>query len=236
MEQLSGLDASFLNIETPTMFAHVAHLVIVDATTAEVRSFEHLSQIVDSRLHLFPAYRRRLAEVPLGLDHPYWIEDPDFDLEYHLRHASVPAPGTDEQLGELVARIMGRPLDRRRPLWEMYVIEGLEGGRMAWLNKIHHCAIDGLSGAELLVNLLDRSPEPDDRPVPERPWQPEQEPSAADMVFRAGLGAARSPAKAIKVGRAVLRSLTGVRQTGRLPFNVAGVPGFGPKRDNPDAW
>ena len=236
MEQLSGLDASFLNMETPTMFAHVAHLVICETSTAGIRSFEHLSEIVDSRLHLFPAYRRRLVEVPLGLDHPYWMEDPDFDLEYHLRHASLPAPGTDEQLGELVARIMGRPLDRRRPLWEMYIIEGLQGGRMAWLNKIHHCAIDGLSGAELLVNLLDRTPDPEERPVPERPWKPEEEPSPRTMLARAAVGAARSPAKTIRLGRALVGTVGGVRRTGRLPFNLAAVPFFGPKRDNPDAW
>ena len=126
MEQLSGLDASFLNMETPTTFPHVAHLVICEATTPEVRSFEHLCASIDSRLHLFPAYRRRIVEVPFGLDHPYWIEDVDFDLEYHIRHASLPGPGTDEQLADLVARIMGRPLDRRRPLWEMYLIDGLE--------------------------------------------------------------------------------------------------------------
>src|SRR3954452_24133898 len=137
MEQLSGLDASFLNMETPTMFAHIAHVVVCEPAPSGSWSFDELSKIVDSRLHVFPAYRRRLVEVPFGLDHPYWMEDPIFDLEYHLRHVSLPAPGTDEQLAELVARIMSRPLDRSKPLGERYVIDKLGGRRSGGVITTH---------------------------------------------------------------------------------------------------
>jgi diacylglycerol O-acyltransferase / wax synthase len=247
MEQLSGLDASFLNMETPTMSGHVASMIVFERGDATEGSFEAISDLIRQRLHLFPAFRRRIVEVPLGLDHPFWIEDPDFDLEYHLREVSVPAPGTDVQLGELVARIIGRPLDRRRPLWEGYVINGLEGGRFALLLKIHHCAIDGVSGAELLTVLLDTSPEP--RPV--EPGSPqagagERMPTQVELLVRALGGAATTPYKAMRLQTRLLRTMQSMGQTGRLPFGMGEIGQipvvgpvaqrlFGPRRDNLDA-
>jgi diacylglycerol O-acyltransferase / wax synthase len=235
MKQLTGLDASFLNMETATTFGHVAHLVVCDATTpGGIASFEEIKRIVDSRLHHFPPYRQRLVEVPLALDHPYWLEDPDFDLEYHLREAALPAPGTDQQLAELVARIMSRPLDRRRPLWEMYLISGLEDGRIAWLNKMHHSAVDGMSGAELLVNLLDRTPEVEIGPSEGRPWRPEREPSASELLGRAWVNALISPLAMARLTTRMLRLVGLVGRTGRLPFGFGRVPLMG-RTDNPDA-
>ena len=118
MEQLTGLDANFLAMETRTVFGHVGSICVVDPTTApEPLTLESLSDVVSSRLHLVPPFRRRLAPVPFGLDQPYWVEDPDFDLDFHVRETALPAPGDDRQLAETVARVFGRPLDRGRPLW-----------------------------------------------------------------------------------------------------------------------
>ena len=131
-----------------------------------------MRDLVAERLHLVAPFRRRLVGVPLGIDHPYWIEDPDFDLDYHLRHIAVPPPGDERQLAELAAQLAAKHLDRRRPLWEMYVIEGLDGGAVAELTKIHHACIDGVSGAEILGVLLDICPEPPPVPAPESPGGP----------------------------------------------------------------
>src|SRR5207248_98093 len=163
---------------SPSQFGHVSSLSIYqrpdDPTYEPVVEWRHQ---IERRLHLLEPLRRRLVEVPLGIDHPYWIEDPDFDLDYHVRHTAVPPPGTDEQLSEIVARIIGRPLDRKRPLWETYVIEGLPDGRFGVLTKIHHATIDGASGAELLTLMLDDDPKCDPVPEPENEWTPEPVPS-----------------------------------------------------------
>ena len=127
-----------------------------------------MAEQIERRLHLLEPLRRRLREVPFGLDHPYWVEDPDFDLDFHIRHTAVAPPGDDRQVGELVARIIGRPLDRRRPLWETYVIEGLPDDRFGILTKVHHATVDGASGAELLTMMLDADPAGDEIPPPER--------------------------------------------------------------------
>ena len=126
--------------------------------------------MIESRLHLIPPFRRRLVDVPLGLDQPYWIEDPDFDIEYHVRELALPAPGDDQQLADQAARLHARHLDRRRPLWELYLIHGLAGGLVAIYTKVHHAAIDGVSGNDILTAVLDTSPDgrPDDGLVPER--------------------------------------------------------------------
>lgn len=159
MQQLTGVDASFLNIETPTTYGHVSSLTIFDpGDVPGGAGYEAAKRTIAERLDRMPLFTRRLVEVPLGLDLPYWVEDPEFDLDFHVRHHAVPPPGDDHQLAETVARIVARPLDRRRPLWELYIIEGLQGGRIAWLTKIHHATIDGASGAELLTVLLDTDP------------------------------------------------------------------------------
>ena len=129
---------------------------------------------------MLPPFRWRLVGVPLGLDHPYWIEDPDFDLDFHIRDSAVPPPGDDRQLAETVARIFARPLDRTRPLWELYLIHGLQGGRVALLTKVHHSVVDGVSGNEILAVLLDPSPE--GREIP---------PRDGDVQARAGAERAR---------------------------------------------
>src|SRR5205085_4761155 len=152
MRQLTSLDAQFLAMESPTVYGHVSGLAIYDPSTApggEVTR-KDMCRLVGERIHMLPPFRWRLVEVPLGLDRPYWIEDPNFDLDYHIQETSAPPPGDDRALAEQVARIVARPLDRRRPLWELYLIHGLEGGRIGVLTKVHHSAVDGVSGAEIL--------------------------------------------------------------------------------------
>ena len=154
MRQLSSLDAQFLNVESARIYGHVAFLGIYDPATAPGGTLggPEVKRCSSERLHLLPPLRWRLVQVPLGLDLPYWVEDPDFDLEFHVRETALPAPGDDRQLAETVQRVFGRPLDRGRPLWEIYVIHGLEGGRVALLTKIHHSVVDGLSGNEIMAD------------------------------------------------------------------------------------
>jgi WS/DGAT/MGAT family acyltransferase len=221
MQQLTGLDTSFLSMETATTFGHVSGLAIFDPSTASVPpTVEDVKALIQERIHLLPPYRRRLVEVPFGLDHPYWIEDPDFDLDFHVRHIGLPPPGDDRQLGEQVSRIVARPLDRRKPLWELYVIEGLAGGLVAQLTKIHHCAIDGVSGAEILATLMDLTPEPRKVDPPRRAWRPEPQPTELEMWLRGVWAVAGTPRKGMRLARQTLRNLPALSRSlgfGELP-------------------
>ena len=206
MRQLTSLDAQFLALEDGRTHGHVSALSIYDPSTAPggVLTAERMSAVLLERIHLLPPFRWRLAHVPLGLDHPYWIDDPDFDVEYHVRELALPAPGDDHQLAEQVARIHARPLDRARPLWEMYVIQGLQGGRVAVFTKFHHAAIDGVSGAEMLGVLLDPSPEGRTiRPASAEP-PPAPAPDPLEMLAR---GLAGIPRHQLRTWRAVPRTL-----------------------------
>jgi WS/DGAT/MGAT family acyltransferase len=186
MQRLTPLDAQFLNVETPTTVGHVGSLIVLDPPDAPgvEWNLELVRSVFEPRLHLAAPLRRRLVEVPLGLGHPYWVDDPHFDIEFHLRELALPSPGTDEQLGEQVARIHSRQLDRSRPLWEAYVITGLQGGRCAFYSKIHHAAIDGVSGAEILETIMDLTPEPRDVAPEDAPFVPRQMPSTLNLVGR----------------------------------------------------
>ncbi|MBT8215652.1 MAG: wax ester/triacylglycerol synthase family O-acyltransferase, partial [Acidimicrobiia bacterium] len=221
MQQLSGLDASFLNLETPTQRGHVGGVVVVDPATApDGWGFDTVRSLIEERIELLPFFRRRLLSVPMEMDHPYWVEDPDFDLDFHLRHIGVPAPGGREELATLVARIHERPLDRSRPLWEMYLIEGLDGGRMATYTKLHHAAIDGVSGAEILTILLDASPEGRDLPEESTTWEPEAVPSPTSLMWRTAFRVAVSPARALRVGYEFARAIPGLKPLQSLPALV----------------
>jgi diacylglycerol O-acyltransferase / wax synthase len=208
VQQLSGLDSSFLNIETPTTYGHVASLLVLDPSyggAGDLRAALH--RTFEERLHLLEVYRRKLMEVPLGLDHPYWVDDPNLDLEFHLRELALPAPGDDEQLGEQVARIISRPLDRSRPLWEIYVITGLANGRVGVLTKLHHATIDGVSGAELLHVLLDSDPEGSDVEPPAEPWQPKRAPTPLELLGRTIVAYSTKPQKAVQLQVRLLRTI-----------------------------
>ena len=159
MERLTGLDAAFLYLETPTHHMHVAMTMVLDPSTMPGGySFQAIKDFIASRTDRIPPFRRRLVSVPLNLHHPVWVEDPEFDIDYHIRRIGAPAPGGRRELGEMAAQIASIPLDRSRPLWEMWVVEGLKQDRIAVVSKVHHCAIDGASGAELMVHLFDLDP------------------------------------------------------------------------------
>jgi diacylglycerol O-acyltransferase / wax synthase len=193
MERLSGLDSAFLSFETPAMHLHVAIAAVIDPSTMpEPYSFDQLKAFVSERLLADAAFRRRVVDVPFRLNHPIWVEDPHLDLDYHIRRHVIPAPGGPRELTDLVGSIVGVPLDRSRPLWEIHVIEGLHDGNVALLGKIHHAAVDGVSGAELFVHLFDLTPTPEPRPAAagEQP-APERIPSDAELVGHALLSQAR---------------------------------------------
>ena len=210
VEQLSGLDGWFLAMETRTVFGHVGSVCIVDAKSAKSRlNLEHLTRVIESRLPLVPLLRRRLVTVPLGLDHPYWIEDPEFDVEFHVRELALPSPGNDRQLSEQVARLHARPLDRSRPLWELYLITGLRGGRAAIYSKIHHAAIDGVSGGDILTAVLDLSPGGRELPVAEV-FEREEPPDPVRLLARSAVNLARQPLRAVRVATDLARAIPGM--------------------------
>ena len=209
MQQLSGLDASFLYMETGPNFGHVGMVALLDPSTAsQPLTLERVQALVGSRLHLLPPLRRRLVEVPFGIDRPYWADDPDFDLDFHVRELALPSPGSPHQLAEQVARISGRPLDRSRPLWELYLITGLEGARAALLVKFHHAAIDGVGGAELVSILLDQSAEVPETAAP-RTQRPRALPTELEMWWRGVAGLSLQPLRVAEFQRRLLRTLPG---------------------------
>ena len=174
-------------------------LAILDPSTAPGGALDadDIKRLIAERLALLPPLRWRLAEVPLGLDYGYWVDHPDFDLDFHVRELALPAPGNDQQLAEQTARIMSRPLDRARPLWELYLIHGYEHGGVGMLTKIHHALIDGMSGAEIMGLLLDLSPE--GRELPEAPpSEPDREPGDLEMLSRGLLGLPRYPLRFLR--------------------------------------
>ena len=203
MRQLTSVDAQFLALETSRQSGHVGGLAILDPSTAPGGKLELLDvyEMLAERLPLLPPMRWRLAEVPFGLDYPYWVDDPDFDLDFHVRELALPPPGTDEKLAEQVARLVARPLDRARPLWELYLIHGLEHGYVAMLTKIHHAAIDGLSGAEIMGVLFDLAPQGRELPS-DGTRGGDHQPSELEMLARGMLGLPRYPLR-------ILRSLPG---------------------------
>ena len=216
MERLSGLDAAFLYLETATNHMSVGALAVLDPSTVPGGyAFQKVRDVLESRAHLVPPLRRRLVEVPLGLHHPVWVDDPDFRLDAHLRRAALPAPGGEQELAELVAEVMSHPLDRRRPLWELHVVEGLESGMLAVLFKTHHAAVDGVAAAQLALALLDLQPQPSPVPPREQPWAADPLPTGPELVADALSALAGQPRAAVEVaGRAVQAALR-VRQRNR---------------------
>jgi len=230
MRQLTGLDAQFLALETARQTGHVGALAVLDPTTRPNGRLElgDLHAMIEERLPLLPPFRWRLQEVPLGLDYPYWIDDPDFDLEYHVRELALAPPPTDAKLAEQVARIFARPLDRARPLWEVYLIHGLQDGNVGLLTKIHHAAVDGLSGAEILTALLDLTPEGREPPQP-LPAKREQPPGDVEMLARGLLAAPRYARRVIQglpstlpnlEDTPILSELPGAKALGRTTATV----------------
>jgi diacylglycerol O-acyltransferase / wax synthase len=192
--RLSALDASFLYLETPTTPMHVGAVSIFRRPRAGL-DYDRLVQLIEQRIALVPRYRQKVRHVPGNLARPVWIDDADFDIAYHVRRSALPKPGSDAQLTELVARLMSRPLDQTRPLWEMYLVEGLSRGRSAVITKTHQAMVDGISAIDIGQVILDVSAEP--RAVPEELWMPRPEPSAAELVVDALSEAVSRPGEVV---------------------------------------
>ncbi len=189
LDRLTPVDASFLHQEGPVSHMHIGGLTIVEGPPPAMDEF--LAQI-RRRLHLVPRYRHKLAYTALDSGRPVWVDDPSFNLDYHIRHTALPAPGHFEQLQELTARIFSQQLDRSKPLWEMWLIEGLEDDRFALITKTHHSLIDGIAGVDLATVLFDLSPDPPPLSHSGRPWTPHPEPGAAHLVAAGLIGAVRA--------------------------------------------
>ncbi|MGH9271504.1 MAG: WS/DGAT/MGAT family O-acyltransferase [Ilumatobacteraceae bacterium] len=206
MKQLTGLDGSFLYMETATSFGHVNGLGIYARPSPDFDPYEAVNNRYDRFVGRLEPMRRRVVQVPLSLDHPYWIDDPSFDLDFHVRHLSIAPPGRVDQLGEQISRIVGRAMDRSRPLWEVYVIEGLESGRWALLTKYHHATIDGASGVMMLMLMHDLTadaPPLEDSP----PWAPDVVPSDLELLRRSVENLTRNPVKLVRTSLRIVRNV-----------------------------
>ncbi len=220
MDRLHTLDAEFLHLEDDIGHLHIAGISIFEgpaATEAE------LTALFEAKLHLIPRYRQRVRSVPFELGRPVWVDDPHFNLAYHLRHTALPAPGDDEALRRLMGRLMSQALDPNRPLWEVWLVEGLPDGRWAIIFKVHHCMVDGIAGVGLLTALLDVDPDtglPD--PVP---WTPEPEPSGPALVINAWSGLAGDAID--RLGELPSALLHPTETARAISSGVAGLVGFG---------
>jgi diacylglycerol O-acyltransferase / wax synthase len=216
MERLSGMDSTFLYIETPAGHMHVAMTSVLDVSTMEGGySFDKIKQTIAARLPLVPPFRRRLVEVPFQFHHPVWIEDPNFNLDYHVRRIGCPAPGGRRELAEVAGQIASIPLDRTRPLWEAWVVEGLKQDRVGFVIKVHHSAIDGASGAEIMTELYDLTPE--GRDVEADPVQPEHVPTDLELVSYAAMSKLRLYQDTIGLLSRTVRSVAKVISNARNP-------------------
>jgi diacylglycerol O-acyltransferase / wax synthase len=214
VERLSPLEASFLYLEEAATPMHVCGVLVLETPPG---GLDALADLVEARLALVPRYRQRVAEVPGHLADPVWVDDRDFDLAYHLRRSGLPRPGTEAQLLDLVSRLASRPLDRHRPLWEAYLIDGLDGDRVAVMTKTHPALVDGLSAIDIGQVLLDVDPE---ATVPERvDWQPGRAPGGAELVLQALDEYVRRPSTVVGAARA---AATDLRTTAVRIGGVAG--------------
>ncbi len=206
MKRVSGVDAAFLYGETPSWHMHVSAVLIVDPSTApENWTFENFVAKTESRLHLAPQFRWRLVEVPFGLDRPVFVEDPDFDIWAHIRRIGLPSPGGPEQLGNLIGDLVSIKLDRRKPLWEFWVIDNLAEGRIAILSKIHHSMIDGVSGSELATVLMDMEADPPPTPPPAEPRAVEAVPNGFELLARGAVHTFATPLRTARFAQGAVR-------------------------------
>ncbi len=235
MKHIDGKDAIFLYMETPSYHMHMAFAGVLDPSTIpggikEPREvYNHIKELIVDRLHVFPPFRQRLMEVPFRLHHPVFVEDPAFDLDFHIRRAALPSPGGKRELEDFVSQVLSRPMDRNRPLWEMYVVEGVEGGRWAMVAKAHHVLIDGVGGNEMMVNLMDLTPEPREVDPPEKPWEPDDPPGDLKLLGDALFANLKQPPRFVKQ---VARSATTLVKVARDKVSgedEAAIATMGPK-------
>jgi len=201
-DRLTGLDSSFLHLERDSAHMHVAGCSVFKG---EAPAYDELIGAIESRLHLVPRYRQRLAFVPFDQGRPVWVDDPHLNVRYHVRHTALPRPGGDAELKRLAGRVFSQALDRSRPLWELWLVEGLAGGRFAVLSKTHHALVDGVSGVDIATVLFDASPEPLPVASPEHEWVARPLPSSAQLLADALLERTTVPAEVGRGMRAMLR-------------------------------
>ncbi len=213
-DRLSPLDASFLHIEDHVSHMHIASVAIFEGPPAP---FVDIVAMVDAKLDLVPRYRQKVKFVPLELGRPVWVDDPHFNIEYHVRHTALPSPGGESELRKLVGRVMSQQLDRSKPLWEIWVVEGLEDGRWAMLSKTHHALVDGVAGTDLLAVVMDLSPETT-RPEHSE-WVPRPMPTGLELMVDALENIVRSPYEQLRAARAQTRV---VRRMAGYALEVAG--------------
>jgi WS/DGAT/MGAT family acyltransferase len=202
-DRLTGLDASFLHLEDESAHMHVASVLIFEGETPR---YDDMLAHIERRLHLVPRYRQKLAFVPFGQGRPRWVDDPHLNLRYHLRHAGLPAPGSEQQLQALASRVFAQQLDRDKPLWEITLVDGLEHNRFAVLAKTHHALVDGIAGVDILTVLFDTSSEPVAPADPGTPWSPRPTPTGAQLLGEALVERATVPTEAARSVRALLRA------------------------------
>ena len=201
-DRLTGLDASFLHLEDGCSHMHVASVMLFEGPPPP---YEDLVEAIEARLSLVPRYRQRLAFVPLGQGRPKWVDDPHLNLRYHVRSTALPSPGSEDQLKALAGRVFSQQLDRDKPLWEVWLVEGLADGQFAMLSKTHHALVDGISGVDIISVLFDTSPEPAAPPDPGSRWLPRPLPSSAQLLGEALVERATLPGEAARSIRAVFR-------------------------------
>jgi WS/DGAT/MGAT family acyltransferase len=215
-DRLTGLDSSFLHLERDSAHMHVAGCMVFDGTPPV---YEELVEQIVGRLHLVPRYRQRLAFVPLNQGRPVWVDDPHFNVAFHVRHTALPRPGGERQLKRLAGRVFSQALDRSRPLWELWLVEGLADDRFALLSKTHHALVDGISGVDIATVLFDTSPDPMPVSRPDHEWIPRPLPSGAQLLADALLERSTAPGEIVRGVRATLR---GPRHVAERALRAAG--------------
>ncbi|HEY3845062.1 MAG TPA: wax ester/triacylglycerol synthase family O-acyltransferase [Acidimicrobiales bacterium] len=222
-DRLSPQDASFLHIEDDVSHMHIASVAIFEGPPPP---FSEIVAMVDAKLGLVPRYRQIVKFVPLDLGRPVWVDDPHFNIEYHIRHTALPTPGGESELRKLVGRVMGQQLDRSKSLWEIWVVEGLEDGRWAMLSKTHHAMVDGVAGTDLLAVIMDLSPDVE-RPATVTEWKARPSPTGGELARDALINLARSPYEVFRAARAstrvVRQTLTQAREVGSGVVAMAGL-------------
>jgi WS/DGAT/MGAT family acyltransferase len=212
------MDVSFLYMETPTTAMHVGGVAIFQPPSTGF-DYDRLVELISERITLVPRYRQKVKLIPGRIANPVWVDDESFDVTYHVRRSALPKPGTDAQLRDLVGRLQGRPLDRSRPLWEIYLVEGLERGRVGIITKTHHAMVDGIAAVDIGTVMLDLTPEP--REVPADDWRPSREPGRGALVVGAVTDLVKRPTQAIDTTRS---AIVDVRATaGKVAGVASGV-------------
>jgi diacylglycerol O-acyltransferase len=207
MQRMTGIDPMFIYSDTPEAPMEIAYACLFDPSALPGGyTFERVTAVLETRIPTLQPFRRRLMAVPLGLDHPRWVDDPDFDLSNHLRRVALPAPGGEAEFRSMVADVMSRPLTPGQPPWEMRVVEGIAGGRIGLIAKVHHSVVDGVAGAEMLAKLLDLTPEGSAVTEPCPPWVPARLPSRAELMTDALPTFIRSPIRGLRAAREVGRT------------------------------